>query len=99
MTGAVARPLGRILPGDETSAVTLDTLVGRRAIIVTGRARKGYPARARVEDRFGHSHHVMVEPHEAGAEFTEADEVLLVRRETETFYAVALQERRLTLTD
>ena len=37
----------------------------------------------------------MVEPHEAGSEIHEGDEVLLVRRENETFYGVPLQERRL----
>jgi hypothetical protein len=92
---ALVRPLGAILPGDETSAVGLDSLVGRRAKIVTGRASAGYPARAQVHDRHGHPHHVMVEPHEAGSEIHEGDEVLLVRRENETFYGVPLQERRL----
>ena len=95
VTGMLVRPLAHILPGDETSAVGLDSLVGRRATIVIGRAAAGHPARAKVHDRFGHAHHVMVEPHEAGSEMLEGDEVLLVRRESETFYGVALQERRL----
>ncbi len=95
VTSAVSRPLAWILPGDETTAVGLDSLVGRRARIVIGRAAAGHPARARVEDRFGRPHHVMVEPHEASSEMLEGDEVLLVRRENETFYGVALHERRL----
>jgi hypothetical protein len=95
VTGLLARPIGAILPRDETSAVGLDSLVGRRAQIVTGRAAAGHPARARVQDHFGHAHYVMVEPHEAGSEMLEGDELLLVRRESETFYGVALQERRL----
>ena len=49
----VVRPIGAILPGDETTAVGLDSLVGRRATIVTGRAAAGYPARARAHDRHG----------------------------------------------
>ena len=40
----------------------------------------------------------MVEPHEAASEFHEGDEVLLVRREGNTFYATALAERRLSPT-
>src|SRR5690606_2665704 len=91
----VVRPIGAILPGDETTAVGLDSLVGRRATIVTGRAAAGYPARARAHDRHGQPHYVMVEPHEAGSEIHEGDEVLLVRRENETFYGVPLQERKL----
>jgi hypothetical protein len=95
VTGLLARPIGAILPRDETSAVGLDSLVGRRAQIVTGRAAAGHPARARVQDHFGRPHYVMVEPHEAGSEMLEGDELLLVRRESETFFGVALQERRL----
>lgn len=95
VNGALVRPLAAILPGDESSAVGLDSLVGRRARIVTGRAAAGSPARAQVHDRHGHPHHVMVEPHEHGSEMLEGDEVLLVRRENETFYGVPLQERRL----
>jgi len=93
--GGLVRPLAAILPSDETSAVGLDSLVGRRARVVTGRAAAGYPARAQVTDRHGRAHYVMVEPHEAGSEMLEGDELLLVRRESETFYGVALQERRL----
>lgn len=95
VTGVVVRPIAAILPGDETSVVGLDSLVGRRAKIVTGRAAAGHPARAQVHDRHGRPHYVMVEPHEAGSEMLEGDDVLLVRRESETFYGVALQERRL----
>jgi hypothetical protein len=96
VTGALARPLGRLLPHDETTAVTLDTLVGRRATVTDGVARSGSPARARVYDYHGHPHHVMVEPHEASSELHSGDEVLLVRREGNQFYATALAERRLS---
>lgn len=95
VTGGLVRPLAAILPGDESTAVGLDSLVGRRATIVTGRAAAGNPARAEVRDRHGQPHYVMVEPHEAGSEMLEGDELLLVRRESETFYGVALHERRL----
>jgi hypothetical protein len=95
VTGILVRPLAAILPGDESTAVGLESLVGRRAKLVTGRAAAGYPARAQVYDAFGHPHYVMIEPHEAGSEILEGDEVLLVRRENETFYGVPLQERRL----
>lgn len=94
-TAVMVRPLGRIMPQDETSAVGLDSLVGRRATISTGRAARGSPARAKVRDRHGHAHHVMVEPHEDASEMLEGDEVLLVRREGQTFYGTALSERRL----
>jgi len=96
VTGALARPLGHLLPHDETTAVSVDALVGRRATITDGIARGGSPARARVFDRHGHPHHVMVEPHETTSELHAGDEVLLVRREGNQFYATALAERRLS---
>jgi hypothetical protein len=95
ITGVVVRPLARIMPGDETTAVDIESLVGRRAIITTGRASAVNAARARVLDRHGMAHHVMVEPHEAGSEMLEGDELLLVRREGGIFFGVALAERRL----
>ena len=95
-TSVIARPLGRILPQDETTAVDTGTLVGRRATITDGIARSGSPARARVQDMHGQTHHVMVEPHEQSSELHAGDEVLLVRREGNQFYATALAERRLS---
>lgn len=94
-TSLVVRPLGRLLPQDETSAVRLDSLVGRRGMIATGKALRGSPARTKVRDRFGHAHHVMLEPHEDASEIHEGDEVLLVRREGQTFFGVPLAERKL----
>lgn len=99
VTGVLARPIGRILPRDETTAVSLDALVGRRAEVTTGTARTGSPARSRVHDRHGHPHYVMVEPHETGAEIVEGERVLLVRREGELFFAAKLEERRLAPTE
>ena len=95
-TSIIARPLGRILPQDETTAVGIDTLVGRRAHITEGIARAGSPARARVKDMHGQSHYVMAEPHEGACEFHAGDEILLVRREGTVFFGTALAERRLS---
>lgn len=98
VTATLVRPLGAIMPKDETTAVGLDSLLGRRAVIENARAARGYPARAKVRDVHGHVHHVMVEPHEDASEMLEGDEVLLVRREGQTFYGTATSERRLSPT-
>ncbi len=82
------RPLGAIMPKDETTAVGLDELVRRDAEIQIGTARAGSPARARVVDRHGQPHFVMVEPHDQDQELNAGDTVLLVRREGQTFYGV-----------
>jgi len=87
-TGAIARPLGRILPQDETTAIDTAALVGREAEIVIGTARHGSPARGKVVDHFGQTHHVMLEPDNEGQSFVQGEKVLLVRREGELFKAI-----------
>lgn len=89
LTSLAGRGLARVLPRDETSAVELDELLGRSAVIVTGEARYGHPARARAEDRFGQAHYIMVEPDRPGPTFREGEAVLLARQEGHLFRAIA----------
>lgn len=85
---ALTRLLGAIWPHDETTAVPLDALIGRRGRIAVGTAARGNPARAVVHDLHGQQHNVMVEPHHDGEALGEGIEVLLVRREGDIFYAL-----------
>ncbi len=89
ITGAGARVLARIMPQDETTAVAVDSLIGRFATIQTGTARPGSPARARVTDMHGHPHFVMAEPDNSDQVLHEGEEILLVRREGEVFRAIS----------
>ena len=82
--------LAEILPSDETTAVSLDSLVGRRGQIVLGTASCDLPARARVRDAFGHSHYVLVAPHLAGETLRENEEILLIGRAADAFLAIAV---------
>jgi hypothetical protein len=95
LTGLGARILSPIVPRDETTAVPIDALLGKRGRVDIGSARRGHPARALVKDIHGQPHNVMVEPHEDGAEFLAGDEVLLVRLENDLFYAISTSDRRL----
>lgn len=97
VNGVLTRPLAKLLPQDETSAVGLDSLVRRDAEIQIGTARHGSPARSKVLDRHGHPHFVMVEPNDPSAELGEGETVLLVRREGEIFYAVQYENPLLGL--
>jgi Protein of unknown function (DUF1449) len=74
------RALGRVMPRDETFAVSLDSLVGRMATILGGTARQGFPAQARVTSEYGQVIYVMVEPDNAQATFGASEPVLLVKR-------------------
>lgn len=88
LNGIFVRPIGALLPKDETTAVGLESLVRRDAVIQTGTARAASPARAKVKDAFGQPHFVMVEPHDPSAELAEGETVLLVRREGQLFFGV-----------
>ena len=95
LTSLVSRLLGPIMPKDETTAVAISELLGRRGTITIGSSRRGSPARASIQDRYGQPHNVMVEPHEDSGEFLAGDEVLLVRLEDGLFYGISTSDRRL----
>jgi len=99
LTGSCARFLGGILPHDETTAVSLDSLVGKRATIVVGLACTGSPARAQVRDAHGQTHYVMVEPIEGGATISEGETVLLIEREGNIFIGLSEGGSPLTAID
>lgn len=72
--------IARLIPRDETSAVRLETLVGRVAVVVNGTARVNYPAQARVRNDAGQQFYVHVEPDDPAAVLATGDAVLLVRQ-------------------
>lgn len=93
LTGFGARGLARIMPGDETTAVSLDSLVGRRGTITIGTARRGSPAQARVADIHGQVHYVMVEPYDDDHSIGEGETVRLDRRDGNIFIGVGRTDR------
>lgn len=88
--------LGRFMPRDETAALSQDDLIGRIAIIVTGHARKGFPAQAKLRDEFRTTHYVMVEPDADGIELRQGEEVALMSRRGGVYVAKAVAPRALT---
>ena len=88
LTGIGSRALARVIPRDETTAVSLDSLVGKRGSITIGTARRGSPAQARVRDAFGQVHYVMVEPQNEECPIGQGETVLLIRREGHIFTAL-----------
>ena len=81
--------LNKIMPKDETDAVTEESLVGRIATITLGTATQGSPAEARVRDIHGTTHYVMVEPESEDAQFSTSSSVLLLRKEGAKFIGIA----------
>jgi hypothetical protein len=72
--------IAHIVPRDETSAVLLESLVGRVAVIINGTARANYPAEARVKNEHGQTHYVRVEPDGQDMQLGPGESVLLVRQ-------------------
>lgn len=70
--------LRRIMPRDETTAISAEALVGRLAVIVQGTARLGSPAEAKLRDEHGQTHYFLVEPGDEAESFTTGTEVLLL---------------------
>ena len=72
--------LARLIPADESFAVSLDSLVGRVATVLRGTARHDYPAEAKVSTQHGQTLYIMVEPDLEGETFEAGTSVLLVRQ-------------------
>jgi hypothetical protein len=72
--------VAHIIPRDESSAVSTQSLLGRAAVISAGQARQGLAAQARVRDAHGRTHYLLVEPDLADEVFEEGSELLLVRK-------------------
>jgi len=72
--------LARMIPRDETSALPLDSLVGRVAVVINGTARHNYPAQARVRNDKGLTLYVHVEPDDPELAFGVGDSVLLIKQ-------------------
>ncbi len=78
----------KVIPRDESSAVSHDAFVGRVAIITIGTAREGSPAEGRLRDRYQQAHYVMIEPDDPATPLEQGSEVLIVRREGSRFRAI-----------
>ena len=72
--------LAKVVPKEETSAISQTSFSGRLAQITIGTARKGTPAEAVFKDEFEQKHYVMVEPID-NDEFPQGTNVVLVSKE------------------
>jgi hypothetical protein len=71
--------LSKIIPKDESNAISDASLVGRVGTVVIGIAKAGRPAQARIHDQYGTPQYVMVEPEGPDQTFEAGASVLLVR--------------------
>jgi hypothetical protein len=77
-TRYLGKGLGAIIPKEETEAVSTEGFIGKVATIIRGEARRDLPAEAKLKDKHGLTHWVLVEPDEDDAAFSAGDDVLIV---------------------
>ncbi|CAB3797888.1 Inner membrane protein YqiJ [Paraburkholderia caffeinitolerans] len=80
------KPIGRLVPQEESSALSEIDFIGRAVRVVTGEASQGNPAEARFVDEFGQAHYVRIEPDDAGQIFVRGQTVLIVTRVSGSLY-------------
>lgn len=78
-TRVASSALIRIMPRDESTAISSASFVGRTATLVSGEAKPGKAAEARFQDEYGQTHYVMVEPDAKSATLRAGERVLLLR--------------------
>ena len=87
-THHTGRLLARVIPKEETDAVSSTEFIGRVATVFRGTALQGQPAEAKLTDIHGKTHYVLVEPDEVDQPLTEGSEVVLVRQQGSVFSAI-----------
>jgi len=79
-TRAVGGLLARLVPQDESSAVSEQSLLGLSGIVSQGIAKNGWAAQARIRDKYGRVHYLLVEPDMADEQFDEGTQILIVSK-------------------
>lgn len=85
VTRMLSSSVAKILPKEETDAMSTDSFIGRIAVIIRGEARRGTPAEAKLTDAKGTAQYILVEPDEADVVFAADEEILLVEKEGAIF--------------
>ncbi len=80
--------LQKIMPKDESSALTKENFIGTVATITLGTSKFGSPAQAKYKDTHGQMHYFMVEPESNEYEFTQGEEVLLSKHKESGYFAI-----------
>src|SRR5258707_3705452 len=86
---STSRGLARIIPRDETYAVSDADFVGKVALVSVGPLDQGLPGRVRLKDVFGNWHTVAARASRDSAPLPVGASVLLVDRDARSFVAIS----------
>lgn len=84
----VGSAFARLVPQEETTAISRSSFVGRAALVTTGVATSGNPAQAKLTDEHGQTHYLLVEPETPGVELPTGMTVILTGQSGVVFKAV-----------
>jgi membrane protein implicated in regulation of membrane protease activity len=84
-----SRGIARIIPRDETYAVSDADFIGQVATVVVGPLDQGLPGRVRLKDVFGNWHTVSARASHDSPDLAVGASVLLVDRDAKSFIAIA----------
>jgi membrane protein implicated in regulation of membrane protease activity len=88
-----SRLVSRIIPRDETYAITDEDLIGRVGIVTLGPVVQGAAARAKVQDKYGNWHFPRVIPGAAGLSIPEGASILIVDKAGGQYTVIAAESR------
>lgn len=80
----------RIMPADESRAVSEQSLIGKTAIISQGIAKRHLAAQAKVRDEFRFLHYILIEPEADHETFAEGEKVLISRKKGALYFGTRI---------
>lgn len=92
ITHHIGEPLSRLLPKNESSAISNNSFNGLVATITIGTAKQDSPAEASLTDSYKQKHYVLVTPDSDKEEFTQGQQVVLVEKKETFWLAVKLNQ-------
>lgn len=80
--------LGKYMPKDETYVVSEESFLGMIATITLGEAETGKTAQAKLRDKHGQTHYILVEPDNPKDHFPQGEQVILVKKSGATYRVI-----------
>ncbi len=91
-THYIGMPLSRLLPKNESSAISNNSFNGLIATITIGTAKQDSPAEASLTDSFNQKHYVLVTPDDDNEEFSQGQQVVLVEKKESFWLAIKFNQ-------
>ena len=81
--------LHKVIPQDETDALSHNDFIGYSATIILGKSTKDHPAEAAFIDKFNQKHYIMVEPENDDELYFQGDVVIITAKKSNSIFYVS----------